>query len=86
MWPFVTILWLTKSGHNEDVKKSWKSPSLSGFLWRLKAVTMRRVLESFESLAIALFLTICDKKKLYYNNRHIVTVTNLTICDEFLTR
>jgi hypothetical protein len=68
-------------------------------LWRLQAVTMRLVLESFKSLVLAssfwdflwLFLlfvnlfTFWDGQLLYSKNRHSVTVTNVTIYDDFVT-
>jgi hypothetical protein len=68
----------------KTVKESFKSPSLSGFLWRLlKAVTMRLVLESFKSLVLAgffwdflwLFFTFCYSFSLFETVSFYITKT-----------
>jgi hypothetical protein len=72
----------------KTVKESFKRPSLSGFLGRLKAFTMRLVFKEASKVwfKLVLFFTFCDVQLLYYKNRHIVTATNVTICDKFVTR
>jgi hypothetical protein len=56
-------------------------------LERLKAVSMRLDLESTKVwFRLALFETFCDSQFLYYQIRHIVTVTNVTIFDDSVTR
>jgi hypothetical protein len=91
MWPFVTILWLAKSGHNED---DWRKLQQSFFIWlfvkaksRHNAAGFRKLQKSgFSWLFLGLFFTFWDGQLLYCKNRHIVTVTNVTICDDFVTR
>jgi hypothetical protein len=99
LWRFCDSL---KAVTMKTVKESFKSPSLSGFLWRLIAVTMRLVLESFKSLVLAgffwdflwffffsflwLFFYFLWRPAFYYKIRHIMRVTNVTICDDIVTR
>jgi hypothetical protein len=56
-------------------------------LWRLKAVTIRLVLESFKSLVLASsFWDFLWRPAFTYKIIHTVTVTNVNMCDDFVTR
>jgi hypothetical protein len=67
---FVTV----KSRHNAA---GFRKLQKSGFSWHF--------LRFFVTFFL-LFVTFWDGQLLYSKIRHIVTVTNVTICDDFVTR
>jgi hypothetical protein len=64
----------------KTIKESFKITSLSGFLWWLKTVTMRLVLESSKSLFLASsFFTFSDGQlSSYYKTRHKILSKEVT--------